>query len=127
MRGLIHHSLVLAIIGLLAVVLATGPAVRPVPTDMDLRLEGWLLSGGSTQGLCGDRDTGGGGDGHCPMCTLTALAGPPPVPVSLVDIDQRILARIVLPQMRRAVAHARDPALPNRGPPPVTHGPRRAA
>jgi hypothetical protein len=35
----------------------------------------------------------------------------------LLDVEQRILARIVLQQIRRAAGHARDPAIPKRGPP----------
>ncbi|MTE00163.1 hypothetical protein GIY56_07680 [Paracoccus sp. YIM 132242] len=116
MRRLIHQPWNLAFIGLLILALATGMAARPVPSEMDLRLESWVMAGGSLDDLCGDH----GGDGHkahCPLCSLGETTGLPTVAPSLRDADQRILARIVLPQLRRAAGHARDPAIPKRGPP----------
>ena len=118
MRRLVHHPWNLAFIGLLILALATGMAARPVPSEMDLRLDAWVMAGGSLDDLCGDHGTGHK-DGHCPLCNLAAPTGLPPVTLSLRDADQRILARIVLPQMRRALGHARDPAIPKRGPPPL--------
>ncbi|MFC3168312.1 hypothetical protein [Paracoccus fontiphilus] len=106
----------LALAALLIAVLAAGLGARPVPSEMDLRLESWLLAGSSPDDLCGDHGTSHK-DGHCPLCTLAAPPGLPPFTPSLRDADQRILACLVLPQIRRAAGHARDPAIPKRGPP----------
>ncbi len=116
MRRLVRHRWNLAFIGLLILALAAGMGARPVPSGMDLRLQSWVMAGGSLDDLCGDHGAGHK-DGHCPLCNLAAPTGLPPVTPSLHDADQRILARIVLPQMRRAMGHARDPANPKRGPP----------
>ncbi|MCZ0960100.1 hypothetical protein [Paracoccus benzoatiresistens] len=113
----------LAFLALTVLALATGLSASPVPTEMDLRLQAWVLSGVSLDDiLCEDHGAGhlGHGDGHCPLCNLTAPPGLPAVAPSLTDADQRILARIVLPQIRRAEGRARDPALPKRGPPALT-------
>lgn len=107
----------LALVGLLVFALATGFAARPVPSEMDLRLDGWVMAGLSADELCGDGGTDGHSKGHCPLCTLAGATGLPPVDAPLMNAEQRILARIVLPQMRRAAGHARDPAVPKRGPP----------
>lgn len=115
MRRLVHQPLLPAFIVLLAVVLA-GVTARPLPSEMDLRLDAWLMAGGSPDELCGDHGADHKG-GHCPLCTLAAPTGLPPVTAHLLDAEQRILARIVLPPIRRAAGHARDPATPKRGPP----------
>ncbi|WP_207099881.1 hypothetical protein [Paracoccus shandongensis] len=119
MRRLIHQPWSLAFIGLLILALVAGMAARAVPSEMELRLQAWVMAGGSLDDLCGDHGAGHK-DGHCPLCTLAAPTGLPPVTPSLRDADRRILARIVLPQMRRAMGHARDPAVPKRGPPALT-------
>lgn len=116
MRRLIHQPWNLAFVGLLILALATGMAARPVPSEMELRLEAWSLAGGSPDDLCGGHGADHGG-GHCPLCNLAAPTGLPPVTAHLLDAEQRILARIVLPQIRRAEGRARDPAIPKRGPP----------
>ncbi|WP_347137836.1 hypothetical protein [Paracoccus sp. SSK6] len=116
MRRLLHQLPGLAFMALLAVALATGMAARPVPSEMDLRLDAWVMAGGSLDDLCGDHGADHK-DGHCPLCNLAAPTGLPPVTASLLDAEQRILASIVLPQIRRAAGHARDPATPKRGPP----------
>lgn len=116
MRRLIHQPWNSVFIGLLIVFLAAGMTARPVLSEMDLRLEAWAMAGGSPDDLCGDHGTDHK-DGHCPLCNLAAPSGLPPVTPTLMDAEQRILARIVLPQMRRAAGHARDPAIPKRGPP----------
>lgn len=106
----------LAFLALAVLALATGMTARPVPSEMDLRLEAWVMAGGALDDLCGDHGADHGG-GHCPLCNLAAPAGLPPVTAHLLDAEQRILASIVLPQIRRAAGHARDPAIPKRGPP----------
>lgn len=116
MRRLIHQPWNLAFIGLLILALAAGMAARPVPSEMELRLEAWAMAGGSPDDLCGDHGADHRG-GHCPLCNLAAPTGLPPLTAHLRDVEQRILARIVLPQIRRAAGHARDPAVPKRGPP----------
>ncbi len=119
MRRLTHQHLLLAFIGLLIVALATGMVARPAPSEMDLRLEAWTMAGGSPGDLCADHGTDHKG-GHCLLCNLTGPTGLPSVTAHLRDAERRILARIVLPQIRRAAGHARDPALPKRGPPRLT-------
>lgn len=121
MRGPLPPCLArLAFIGLMVLALATGFAARPVPSEMDLRLDAWVMAGLSADDLCGDHGIDGHSKGHCPLCTLAGATGLPPVTASLTDVEQRILARIVLPQLRRAAGHARDPAVPKRGPPALT-------
>ena len=113
----------LAFLALLALAMATGMTARPVPTEMDLRLQAWVMAGvGLEDSLCEDHGAGHGdhGDGHCPLCNLTAPTGLHEVTASLTDADQQIMARIVLPQIRRAEGRARDPAIPKRGPPALT-------
>ncbi len=113
----------LAFLAMLVLALATGMTARPAPTEMDLRLQAWAMAGVSLDDiLCEDHGAGdqGHGDGHCPLCNLTAPTALREVTTSLTDADQRILARIVLPQIRRAEGRARDPAIPKRGPPALT-------
>lgn len=109
----------MAFLALLTLALAAGLSARPLPTEMDLRLQAWAMAGVSLDEiLCEDHGDGNRGHGgHCPLCNLPAPSGLPVVAPSLLDAEQRILARIVLPQIRRAAGHARDPALPKRGPP----------
>lgn len=107
----------LAVIGLMLAVLAAGLGTRPVPSEMELRLDAWLAAGLSMDDLCADHGTTRDHKAHCPLCTLAGATGLPPVAVSPVDAEQRILASVVLPQMRRTTGHARDPAVPKRGPP----------
>jgi hypothetical protein len=120
MRRLSHQLIGLAFMGLLALALATGFAARPVPSEMELRLDAWLMAGLPLDDLCSDHGIDGHDKDHCPLCNLTAPSGLPPFASPLIDADQRIMARIVLPQMRRAAGHARDPAVPKRGPPALT-------
>lgn len=121
MRPRLHPCFApLAVIGLILAVLAAGFGARPVPTDMELRLEGWLAAGLSMDELCADHGATTDHKAHCPLCTLGGAPGLPPMSANPVDAEQRILARIVLPQMRRAAGHARDPAVPKRGPPRLT-------
>ncbi|WP_295045207.1 DUF2946 family protein [uncultured Paracoccus sp.] len=118
MRACLHPCLArLAVIGLILAVVVAGFNMRPVPSEMALRLEVWAMAGLPVDDLCADHGTTRDHDGHCPLCTLTGVAGLPPVMAFAVDAEQRILARIVLPQIRRAAGHARDPAVPKRGPP----------
>lgn len=118
MRRRLQPSLArLAAIGLMIAVLAAGLGARPVPSEMELRLEAWAMAGLSMEDLCADHGTTGAHKAHCPLCTLGGTPGLPPVTADLRDAEQRILARIVLPQIRRAAGHARDPAVPKRGPP----------
>lgn len=116
MRRLVRQPWNLAFIGLLILAFAAGMTARPVPSEMDLRLEAWTMAGGSLDDLCGDHGADHRGN-HCPLCNLAAPIGLPPVAASLLDAERRILARVVLPQIRRAAGHARDPAVPKRGPP----------
>lgn len=108
----------LAFLGLLIAALA-GAGARPVPSEMDLRLDAWAAAGMAANDLCGDHGAGHK-DGHCPWCSLADPPGLPSLSAFLRDAEQRILARRVLPRLRRAVGHARDPALPKRGPPVPT-------
>lgn len=110
----------LAFLGLLVLALATGMTARPVPTAMDQQWDAWAMAGLSSDALCGDHGDDRHGDGHCPLCTLTGAAHPPSRGMFARSVERRLLARRVLPQVRRAVGRARDPALPKRGPPILT-------
>ena len=118
MRSCWCHSLArLAFIGLLFVALAGGSGMRPVPSEIELRLEAWVMAGGTLDDLCSDHGVAQGDKAHCPLCNLAAPIVLPSIIASLIDIERRILAHAVLPQMRRAAGHTRDPAIPKRGPP----------
>lgn len=102
---------------------AASLSARPLPSGMDLRLQSWVLAGiGPSELICQTGGTGhdGHADGHCPLCHVPVPMALPATIPSFSDAQQRIRARIVLPQVRRAEGRARDPAIPKRGPPVLT-------
>ncbi|WP_265502161.1 hypothetical protein [Paracoccus beibuensis] len=111
------RMLCLLVLAMVGVAFASATAVRGVPSAGEVRLEAFLLSGGSVADLCRHDQDGHEQVLHCALCHLVAgtdlpSADPPPI-----AIERRVLASIILPQVRRAGLRPKNPATPLRGPP----------
>lgn len=102
---------------LLALAFASGAAGRAVPTVAEARLQAFELSGGVLADLCHAGQPERPHVASCSLCHLVAAGDLPDTPLKLVEIERRLLAAVILPQIRRGEARPRDPATPTRGPP----------
>ncbi len=109
--------LCLALLAILGAALAAAPQMRGVPAISDVRLEVFVLSGGSLADLCQHDEHRHPHADHCALCHLITGCALPPADLRPLAIEQRAAAAIVLPQIQRTASHPRDPATPLRGPP----------
>lgn len=107
----------LALLTLLAVAFATGTALHAAPNLNEARLEAYQLAGGSLDDLCGEDGADHAHIASCSLCHLVSSSDLPQTVHSLTLIERRLVATVILPQLRRAAARPRDPATPPRGPP----------
>lgn len=107
----------LVFVTVLAVAFATGTAVRAAPTVSEVRLEVYQLQGGVLTDLCNDMSPDHAHMASCSLCHLVAGSDLPDIGLSLAEIEGAFVATIILPQIRRAAWHPRNPATPTRGPP----------
>ncbi|WP_136686037.1 hypothetical protein [Falsirhodobacter xinxiangensis] len=107
----------LVFVTLLAVAFATGTAVRAAPSVSEVQLEAYQLQGGLLADLCNEKSPDHAHMAGCSLCHLVAGCDLPDATLSLVEIDRKLIAAVILPQIERAAAHPRDPATPTRGPP----------
>lgn len=114
------RTLGLALMTLLALAFASGSYARAAPTLADVKLDAYILSGGSALDLCRQADGDHAHLAECALCHLVAASNLPEAGLSLIRIDARMMATVILPQIRRAAARPRDPATPPRGPPILT-------
>ncbi|RWR29653.1 hypothetical protein D2T31_09420 [Sinirhodobacter populi] len=105
----------LMLLALLALAFATGARAAPDPAE--LRLEAYLLSGGSAADLCAQDGTDPAHAASCSLCHLIASSTLPDGGPSLVAVELHVVATVLLPQLRRAAMRLRDPATPPTGPP----------
>ncbi|MBK4214553.1 hypothetical protein JJJ17_01295 [Paracoccus caeni] len=118
MRNFLHIPLFgTFLIAVLALAFATGMHARPLPTEMETRLEASLLAGFSINDFClSDKDSHEKST-HCSLCYLITASHLPRIDRLEINAEQRVFATIVLPQIQRAAAHPRDPTTSKRGPP----------
>lgn len=109
----------LVFVTLLLVAFSTSTAVRAAPSVSELRLEAYQLQGGLLSDLCNDTSSDHAHKPSCSLCHLITGSDLPDNGLSLVEIERKLVAAIILPQTRRAEAHPRDPAVPPRGPPAI--------
>jgi len=100
--------------------LLSGFAHRPVPTAAQIEQAVSLAGLGlSLADLCtepGDAD-GGMSMGDCPACHLTASVLLPESVASLIDIELRASAALIVPAEAHVVGRTTNPATPVRAPP----------
>lgn len=114
MRALANIRLFgLALACVLATAFAAVGGAHHVPTEREIRLEAWLLSGGSSDDLCGHEAVAAHG---CPVCHLVAAAIVPD-PFTVAAPLPRMAEVAALPVAQPRTAPARDPTLYLRGPP----------
>lgn len=100
--------------------LMTGFAHRPIldATQID---QAMLLAelGLTSADLCGEAGDGDGGMGmgDCPACHLTASVLLPESVASLIDIELRASAALIVPAEAHVVGRSTNPATPVRAPP----------
>ena len=111
------RALGLVLLALTAVAFATGTAVRAAPSLSELRLDAYQLAGGALADLCNDQGPDHAHMASCALCHLVAGSDLPPGGLALTEIERSYVTAHLLPQVRRAAARARDPAIPPRGPP----------
>lgn len=104
----------LMLLALLALAFATG--ARAAPDLAELRMEAYLLSGGSAADLCAQDGMDPAHMASCSLCHLIASGPLPDGGPSLVAVELHVAA-VLLPQLRRAAMRLRDPATPPTGPP----------
>lgn len=109
----------LIFVTLLAVAFITGTAARAAPSVSEVRLEFYQLQGGVLADLCDETSADPGHLAHCSLCHLVAGSTIPDTGLPLVEIERKLVDAVILPQIRRAEARLRDPAIPPRGPPLV--------
>ncbi|WP_435168831.1 hypothetical protein [Falsirhodobacter sp. 1013] len=107
----------LVLLALTAVAFATGTALRAAPSLSELRLDAYQLAGGALVDLCNDQGPDHAHMASCALCHLVAGSDLPDTDLALIEIERRYVTAQLLPQVRRAEARARDPAIPPRGPP----------
>lgn len=107
----------LALLTVLSFAFASGTALRAAPQASDARLEVLQLMGFAVDDLCNDGQDKAVHFVECSLCNLVASSTLPDAGGLLVEVDRRIYASVILPQIRRAEARQRDPATPLRGPP----------
>lgn len=116
-QGNFIRALGLALVTLLAVAFATGSLTRAAPDLSEVTLDAYILSGGSALDLCRQKDGDHAHMSECSLCNLVSSCALPYARLSLTEVDGHFLTTIVMPQIRRAAAGLRDPAIPPRGPP----------
>lgn len=107
----------LVFVTLLAVAFATGTAVRAAPTLTEVRLEAYQLQGGLVADLCNEKSPDHAHLASCSLCHLVAGSDLPDIGLPLIEIERKLVATLILPQVQRAATQPRDPATPTRGPP----------
>lgn len=107
----------LAFLTLLTLAFASGSFARAAPQASERTLEVLQLMGMDVGDLCDEDSPQHVHLAECSLCHLVAGADLPDAALTLIEVDRRIVATIVLPRMDRAAAHPRDPATPPRGPP----------
>lgn len=118
MRALaLFRRLGMVLATLLAVAFATETAARTAPSVSDRGLEVYQLLGGLVSDLCNTTGTDAAHTPDCSLCHLLTGGDWPGHHPSFVRSERARVLRLVLPQIRRARAHPRDPAIPPRGPP----------
>ncbi|MDH2327405.1 hypothetical protein QCN27_11055 [Cereibacter sp. SYSU M97828] len=107
----------LTFLTLLAIAFASGSYARSAPAASEQKLEMLQLMGMSVDDLCDEDGRQHAHLAECSLCHLVAGTNLPDAGLTLIELDRRIVAALVLPQMDRAAARPRDPATPPRGPP----------
>lgn len=107
----------LVMMTLLAVAFATGTAVRAAPSVTEIRLEAFQLAGGVVEELCNVKGPDHAHIASCALCDLIAASHMPDACIPMMALERQVVATVILPQVERAAARARDPAIPPRGPP----------
>lgn len=107
----------LIFVTLLTVAFAAGTAARAAPSVSEVRLELYQLQGGLLADLCDETLSDPAHLAHCSLCHLVAGSTVPDTSLPLVEIERKLVDAVILPQVRRAKARLRDPAIPPRGPP----------
>lgn len=100
--------------------LTTGFAHRPVLTAAQIDQAIFLAELGLTAAdLCAEQDEGDGGMsmGDCPACHLVASALLPEPVESLIGIELRATAVVLVPARARGLGRKTNPATPVRAPP----------
>lgn len=103
---------------LLALAFAGAGFARAAPSIAEARLDALMLAGFDKADLCRDAAEGHAHLAECSLCNLVSNSTFPDGTLSLLDMERRLVASILLPQIRRAALHRHDPAIPPRGPPP---------
>ena len=108
-----------AVIALLAIALAASALAHRVPSAKDLHLASYQLSFGGNAGLCGgDAGEGeGSGQSGCKFCQLTGASILPEPGFALRAAETFVLAKVILPAIRRAESLAPTALPPSRAPP----------
>ncbi|MEI4487745.1 hypothetical protein V8J36_16255 [Frigidibacter sp. MR17.14] len=112
------RALGLVLVALLTLAFGAAGHAHHVPEAADLRLQAYVLAGGSVADLCDDSATTHAKAAGCPVCHLIGAAVVPQPLGTPQDIELRHVATLVAPRVARAEGRARDPAIPPRGPPP---------
>lgn len=100
--------------------LMTAFSHRPALSVDDLAQADYLASFGLTSdALCGVPGADGGGMdmGDCPACQLAGAMMMPEQAQSLIDIDLRFAAVVLVAAKARSPGHTANPATPVRAPP----------
>ena len=118
MRAMVPLRLLgLVLVALMTVAFASGTAARAAPTANDMRLNAYQLAGGLLSDLCHDHAPDHAHMESCALCHLVSGADLPPHRPPTAALERRLVATVILPQIRRAEARPRDPTTPTRGPP----------
>ncbi|WP_128255354.1 hypothetical protein [Falsirhodobacter deserti] len=121
MRHLLHpHLAGLTLLILLALAFATGTSLHAAPSMTEARLEAYMLAGGLADDLCSTQDQDHLHLPSCSLCQLVTATDLPGTGLALPELERRLAAAVILPQVQRAASRARDPAIPPRGPPSLT-------
>lgn len=106
----------LVVISLLMIGFAHRPVLNDQPIGQALALAELGLTAAD---LCADQDKGDGdmSMGDCPACHLVASVLLPEPVESLVDIELRATAVVLVPARARLIGRTTNPAIPVRAPP----------
>ncbi|TQS70803.1 hypothetical protein ERN12_13155 [Rhodobacteraceae bacterium] len=110
------RALGLVFVTLLAVAFASDMSVRAAEQVYEVQRQ--IGKAGAGTSLCAPSSSEHDHKRSCSLCHLISSCDlPPSAGLLLIEIERDLIARVILPQMRRDAARPRDPATPARGPP----------
>ena len=116
-RLLRHRPFGLLLIAVLALAGIAGAFAHRASPEETVRIQTYVLAGGSMADLCSDMVDPGAMPPDCPICHLLAAAVLPPPPGAAGPAGLVLPGATTAPRESLALRHVRDPARGVRGPP----------